>query len=168
MSVPSAIGTMPQASASAHRVVRIHRRAEDRIERLRAGAELRRVRLADRDRAGRAQPRDERRIFRRHVIAINRRAERRAHAGCRLQVLVRDRQTVQRTHGLPTGQPIVGGPRRLHRPLGGEGDDGVELRIDRFDPRQVRRDDLADGDLPSADQRGDFSRPPLPDIQGLR
>ena len=59
-SVPSASGSMPQASATAappllppqvlREVVRVARRAEHRVEGLRARAELRRVGLADDDR----------------------------------------------------------------------------------------------------------------------
>ncbi len=74
-------GAAAAAAAGLRQVVRIARRAEDRVERLRPGAELRRVGLADRDRAGRAHPRDDRR-----VVASARSRDRtasRASSGCR-------------------------------------------------------------------------------------
>ena len=82
VSLPSAIGTMPHANATAAPpllpphvfvdVVGIARRAEHGVERLRAGAELRCVRLAARDGAGSAHPRHDQRIARGHVVAIER------------------------------------------------------------------------------------------------
>ena len=154
MSLPSAIGSMPHASATAAppllpphvfvEVVRIARRAEHGVERLRSGAELRRVRLADGDRAGRADPRHDERVARRHVVAVERRAARRADARRVDEILVRDRQAVQHAER-------AAARRSLRRPcaasaialLGDERDDGVDLRVDALDLRQVRGHDLA-------------------------
>ena len=105
-SEPSAKGSMPQATATAappeeppqvfDEVVGIARRAEDRVEGLRADRELRRVGLADGDRAGRPQPLDDGVVLRRHVVAVDRRAEGGADALGRHDVLVRDRQAGER------------------------------------------------------------------------
>ena len=84
------------AARRARRVVGVAGRAEDGVEGLRAGAELGRVRLADDDRAGAAQARDEQRVRGRDVVAVDRRAVGRPHAGGVLEVLDRDRQAVQR------------------------------------------------------------------------
>ena len=48
----------------------IARRAEERIDRRHATAELVCVALAQQDRAGRRQPRDDRRILRRHILLV--------------------------------------------------------------------------------------------------
>ena len=106
MSLPSAIGTMPHASATAAppllppqvlpTIPRIARRAEHAVEGLRSGAELRRVGLADRHRACGAHARDDQRVARRDVVLVEQRAAGRANAGGVDQVLVRDRQAVQR------------------------------------------------------------------------
>ena len=90
------------AAAGLREVVRIARRAEDRVERLRAGAELRRVGLADDDRAGaRAMRSTISASCVGHEVAEDRRAVRRADARVSTQVLVRDRQPVQRADGSP-------------------------------------------------------------------
>ena len=90
MSLPSAIGSIPVASATAAppllppqvlvRSYGIQRRSEHRVERLRAGAELRRVRLADDDRAGAPEALDEQRILGRHEVAC--RSASRTSCGC--------------------------------------------------------------------------------------
>lgn len=100
-SLPSASATIP----------------EHRVERLRARAELRHVRLAERDCARAALPRDDGAVDVRHVIAEERRAERRAHPAREERVLVRDRQTVERADPLaerviPVGEPSRSPARR--------------------------------------------------------
>ena len=123
------------------------RRAEHGVERVRSGAELRRVRLAERDRAGRADARDDERVLRRDVVSIERRTERRANAGRGDEILVRDRQSVQRTER-PAARLLLVGLRRVgHRAVGDERDDRVDLRIDALDAREVRGHDVARRDL---------------------
>ena len=103
------------AAAGLGQVVRIQRRAEHRVERLRSGAELRRVRLADDDRAGAAARRStSSESSAGHEVLEDRRPERRADAFGRLQILVRDRQAVQRTDGVAVGELLVG--RRARAP----------------------------------------------------
>ena len=107
VSLPSAIGTMPQASATAappllpphvlRQVVRIARGAEHGVERLRSGAELRRVRLAEGDRTGGANARDDQRVAGRDVVAIEGRAAGRANSRRVDEILVRNGKPVERS-----------------------------------------------------------------------
>ena len=61
--------------------------------------------------------------------------------------LIADRQAMQRAERLALHHRVFGPPRRVARLLGGERDDGVEFRIDRFDHREIRVEhfDRADG-----------------------
>ena len=143
MSLPSATGSIRVASATAAPpllppqvlvlIVGIQRRAEHWIERLGTGAEFRRVRLADADRAGGANPFDQQRVFGRHEVGENRRAERRANALGRLEILVRDRKTVQRANGFVARERFIRRRGSRHRLLGYQRDDRVDLGVDAFD-----------------------------------
>ena len=85
------------AAAGLREVVGVARRAENRVESLRAGAELRRVGLADHDRAGVLAALDDQ-VVRCRARSRGRSASRRS-CGCRAvsdEVLDRDRQPVQR------------------------------------------------------------------------
>ena len=151
-SLPSASGTMRQASATAAPPLEppaeragfqgLRVGAEDRIEGVRARAPLRRVGLAQHDRAGLSQAPDLQRIGDRHVIAVGRRAIRRADARGVLQILVCDRQAVQQRQLLATGAPAVGLVRSRECALGRARHDRVDERLDALDTRQVRRDEL--------------------------
>ena len=55
--------------------------------------------------------------------------------------------------GPPTSEELVGAGGVGHRPLGDERDNGIDLRIDALDVRQVRSHYLASGDLFGADPR---------------
>ena len=119
MSEPSASGTIPDASAQAAppleppggpgRVDRVEGGAEDRVEGVRAGGELRHVGLADHHDARTADPLDDQLVGAGHVVGVQRRAVRRAPAGHRVGVLERERQPVQRAHRGTRGQRLVGG-----------------------------------------------------------
>ena len=78
-----------------------------------------------------------------HVLAIRRRAVGRAHAGRVLQILVRDRQPVQRRQIVAARAPAIGLVRRRERALGRARHDRVDERVDALDAREVRRDELA-------------------------
>ena len=119
---PSANGSIPVATATAappllppgraRRVVRVAGRAEHPVERLRAGAELGRVGLADDDRSRPPQAFDEQAVGVRDVLGEDRRAIRGAHPGRVLEVLDRERQAVQRSQRLAARDRLVGGQRR--------------------------------------------------------
>ena len=119
VAMPSASGASPQATAAAAppleppagplEVVGVARDAEDGVEGLRAGAELRRVRLADDDRARAAQPLDDQRVRVGHVVAVDRRAVGRAQPRRVDEVLDRDRQPVQRAERVAARERRVGG-----------------------------------------------------------
>ena len=111
-------GPAARAAGRARRVPGVAGRAEDAVERVRAGAPLGRVGLADEDRARLAQALDLQRVGVRHVLAERGRAVRRAHAGGVLQILVRDRQAVQRRQVLAARTPPVGLVGRRERALG--------------------------------------------------
>ncbi len=86
----------------------------------------------------RANPRHDRRIARRHMIAKERRATRRANA-CRVdEILVGHRQAVQRADGPAARDGLVGFGRVGHRLFRDQRDDRVDLRVDAFDARKVR------------------------------
>ena len=140
VSLPSAIGTMPHASSTEHLV-----------ERLRAGAELRRVRLAHGDGTRGAQPLDDQPVDGGDVIAIDRRPPRRADAPGRDEILVRDRQPEQRARPFAARESRVLVPGVVERALGRERDDCVDLRVDALDLCEMRAHDFGDGDVAPAD-----------------
>jgi hypothetical protein len=73
MSDPSARGTIPEASAhAAPPLDRVAGDAEDGVEGVRAGGELRHVGLADEDRAGVADPLDEQVVVVGHGVGEDR------------------------------------------------------------------------------------------------
>ena len=174
MSEPSAIGSMLVASATAAppllppqvllAIVRIQRRTEHRVEGLRSRAELRRVRLADDDRAGVTEPLDEQRILGRHEIPVDRRPECRPDPVGGLQILVRDRQAVQRPDLPAVGQVFIGEPRALHRLIGDQRDDGVDAGIDALDLREVGADHVPRRQLLGADQTRELDGAQLTDV----
>ena len=152
-SVPSASGSMPQASATAAppllppqvllEVVGVARRAEQRVERLRARAEFRRVGLADDDRAGAAHAVDVELVRCRDEVAVQRGAERRAQPARQAQILDRDRQAVQRAGEL-AGRELAIGRSRVGEQLpgGAKRHDRVDRRVDALDLRQECAHDL--------------------------
>ena len=131
---------------------------EDRVEGVRARPPLGRVRLADHDRPRVAQPLREQLVLRRHVVAVRRRAVRRAHAGRVDEVLVRDRQAVQRRQRLAGGAAAVGLPGCGERVIGDDRDDRVHRRVVPLDPRQVRLGECERGERSGADQAGLLGR----------
>ena len=81
--------------------------AEHRIERVRAGPELRHVRLANHNRSGRFESLDEQGVLVRHVVFVDRgsvgsRDPLRVH-----QILDGNRQSVERTGSVATGLSLV-------------------------------------------------------------
>ena len=90
---------------------------------------------------------DEQRVLVGNEIAIDRRPERRADAARRLQILVRDRQPVQRTESVAAGLRLVGGGGVLHRAVGDERHDRVDARVDVGDPLQVGADNVTCGKI---------------------
>ena len=123
-----------RAARRAREVVGVARRAEDGVERLRAGAELRRVRLADHDRARGAQALDEQRVVRRARVSAN--------SGEPYVVRIpavssRSLTAIGRPCRTPRGSPAVGRVGGAQRELGVEQrDDRVDARVDRRDPRR--------------------------------
>ena len=145
------------APATAGEVVGVARRAEDGVEGVRAGAELGDVALAQDDRAGGAQPLDDEVVLIRHVVGVDGRAEGRADARRRDEVLDHDGQPVQRARRPARGEGGVGGIGVGQGALGEERADRVDARIDPRDLVEVRLDDLAGGELPAADQAGEVA-----------
>ena len=103
-------------------VVRVSRCTEHGVEGLRStGTKLRRVRLAYGDRASGANPGDDQRVVRRHVVAKERRPVRGANACGVHQVLVRDRQAVQHaSRPAAHDDSVVGAGRVCQRLFGDE------------------------------------------------
>ena len=105
-SLPSAIGSIPQASATAappleppqvfDRSQGFRVRPKIGIERLRSRAEFRRVGFADGDGARALRSLDQQRAEIRHIVLENRRPEGGAQAAGLGQILERDRKAVQR------------------------------------------------------------------------
>ena len=159
MSEPSASGTMPDASAHAApprraagragRVDRVERRAEDRVERVRPGRELRHVGLADHRHAGPADPLDDQVVAVGDVVA--RRAASRTSSASPATAWVSLNANGSPCSGptsAPRGERLVGGRAPLAGPLLVERDDRVELGVALGDPGQVQVEQLAGGDRP--------------------
>ena len=109
--------------------------------------------LAEQDRAGLAQLAHDRRVDRRHEVAVQRHARRGGDALGPAQVLDGDRHAVQLRQDLAPADHLLGGARLLERQLGR--DQGVRLqrRIEALDPAQhllgqLDRRDLARGEEP--------------------
>ena len=139
-----------RAAGRAGRVDRVERGAEDRVEGVGAGGELRHVGLPDRDRTSGPDPGHDEVVGVGDVVGEQRRAVRRTPAGDLVGVLERERQPVQRAEGVA--------PRRRGVRLGRSGPgallverhDRVELRVALGDAGQVEVEQLAGGDLPPA------------------
>ncbi len=127
-----------RSAARLRQVVGIVRRAENLVERLRSRAEFRRVGLADGDRARAPHPLDNNIVFGGNVVLVERRSKCGADAARFQQILVRDRQTVQRPQSLFVRLHLIG----LRGSVGGhfrhQGHDGIDLRVYALDLLQVR------------------------------
>ena len=160
MSLPSAIGTMPQVSATAappllppQVLVTSNglRVAPNTSLKVCDPAPSSGVLVLPHVIAPAARmPRDDQRVGRRHVIAVEPRSARRADAGRVDQILVRDRQPVQHAERAATCGLLVRARRVGQRAFGHQRDDGVDLGVDALDPRQMRRHDVAGGHLLAA------------------
>ncbi len=125
-------------------------------------AELGRVGLADHDRTRRLEPRDLHRVLVREVILERRRAEGSGHAGDVLEVLDAQRQSGQRSRRGAARELFVQRARLGHRLVEAGRAKGVELRIQRFDPRDRRRHQLARLEFAPANHREQLaSRHPM-------
>ena len=120
---------------------------------MRSGTELRRVRLAEQHGARIAGPHDQQVVGVGHDVGEDRRATGRSHARGRDQVLVRDRQAVQRSRLGATGERLVGPARGVDGALGGERHDGVHGRVHGLDAVEVGGEHLAGRQLPGAQRR---------------
>ena len=179
VSVPLTTGASPQAkrdggaagrsAARLRQVVGIARRAENLVERLRTRAEFRRVGLADDDRARAPHPFDNDIVFGGDVVLKERRSKRGADAACFQQVLVRDRQAMQRPQSFFVRLHLIG----LRGGVGGhfrhQSHDGIDLRIYSLDLFQVRGQRFARREFLRADQLGhlDCARKTNGGIRGL-
>ena len=168
-SVPTCSGPRPAAAAGrgaaarparrALEVPRIARDAEEQVVRGADPAHGRRVRLAEHDAAGGLQAGHDRRVLGGHVVAIERRAERRAHALGDDEILHGERHAVQRPQrGAALGQRALGGPRFPPCLLGRQRDKRVEARIELVDAIENRAEHLDRGYLLLADEPGERRR----------
>ena len=177
MSLPSAIGSIPEASAAPApplesagapaRIVGIARDAVDAVVGVRPHPEFRGVGLADGDHAGAAQPLDQHRILGRPEVLVDQRSAGQREADRRLQILERDRQPVQRAGRLALrGAPIGRLGQRQARVVIELGDDGIDRRVHPADARQVRGHHLAGGRLAPADERDQLEGAAVAEIVG--
>ncbi len=123
------------------RVPGILHRAEMRRFARRAHRELVHVGLADEDGAGASQAVDDVRVERRRVVREHPRATGSAHARRGENVLVRNRNAEERP-AVAVGENRIGRLRVGERPLGIDGDEGVERRIERRDAIERRPGEL--------------------------
>ncbi len=124
-------------AAGPREVVGIPGRAEHRVEGLRAGTELRRVRLADHDRARGLHAGHDETVLRRDVVPIDGRAHGRAHPRRRHEVFHDRRQAEEGASSVAAGEPRVGLSRCGARAFGIEGHDRVDRRIHAADLSEV-------------------------------
>jgi hypothetical protein len=157
-----------RAAAGLREVVRILRGAEQRVERLAPRGELGRVGLAERHHAGGGEAFHDGVVLGRHVVGIDRRAERRADAARGNHVLVRDRQSGERADRLATRDAFVDRPRRIERTLGLEGDDRVHPRVHALDLRDEGPQHLDRGELARTDAAAKRARALEDDLAGPR
>ena len=135
----------PRAASRTERGIEgVARRAENLVGRVRAESKLRRVGLADEDRAGSPQPLDEERIVRGHMIVMEPRAPGRTQPARLREILHGMRESMQRPARDPACELVVAvlglREQRLGRP---QRDDGVDGRVRHLDSRQMRRHHLA-------------------------
>ena len=128
-------------------VVRVAGGAEDGVEGVRPGRELRHVGLAEEHHAGRADPLDDQVVVVGHVVREHRRAEGRRPPGGGVGVLHREGQAVQRAQRAAAGLVLVGGAGAVAGPVLVERDDRVELGVAGGDPVEVQVQQLARRDL---------------------
>ena len=112
--------------------------------------ELRQIRLAVDDRAGRTQPRHDGRVLRRHVPAVGPAPARRPDPARLDRVLDRDRETVQWAKRVAAGTCRVRSACLASGPLGCEGDDASDRAVEPFDSIEVELEQLEGADLPRA------------------
>ena len=120
------------------RVPRVARRRERQIEARAADGELVGRELPQDDRAGLAQLRDHRRIGRGDVVHQDLGMARGRQAGDIDDVLDADRHAVQRPSHTARGDLGLGRACGVHRGIGIQPDEGVQLRIEPLDARQQR------------------------------
>ncbi len=149
-------GTAARAAGGAVGGQRVAGRAVHPVPGRRLGAELGRVRLADQDRAGRAHLREPRLVAVGDLPGPGERAAGEGQAGRFVQVLGGERQAVEET--ALGGRKRVGGVGVGQGLLGPQGDDRVDLRVQRLDPRQRRFADLAGRDPVAAEQLAQLDR----------
>ena len=147
-------GAAAAAAARARRVVRIARCAEDAVERLRTGAEFRRVRLADCDCAGVADPFDDQVVALGNVV--RRTTSSRTSCACRASAAdLCARSAMPHSGGGVFGGSASNRAAVVAGAIGVEGNDCVEARIDAIDLREVRVHHLDAADLPRGEQAGE-------------
>ena len=154
MSDPSATGDSRAATAAADpplesagnasEVPGIPRGSECGVLRRRSHRELVAVRLADDDRAGSLEPRDDGRVVRRHVALEHPRRRRRRHAAGAQVVLERDRDAEQR-RVLPQCEIPVERGGACERLLACHGVEGVQGWIERVDATERVGEDVGGG-----------------------
>jgi hypothetical protein len=130
--------------------------------------ELGRVRLAEKDGAGRLDPQHRHGILFGDEIGVESRAARRADAARVDHVLERDRHAVQRAgrFALHHGDLGLSGGAAGH--VVGHETEGVEAWIERLDAREDRLRQLYRRKLLVADERRAFERGPPDEILGRR
>ena len=134
-------------------VPRVARRRPRQVEARAADREFVRRQLAQHDRAGAAQPRDADRVGGRDIVDQDLGMAGRRQAGDIDDVLDADRHAVQRAARPARHDLGLGGPGRVHRRLGVEPDEDMQLRVEPLDAlqqrrRQLDRRQLAGGDRP--------------------
>ena len=164
-SVPTCSGPRPgrgrrrgAAAGAARGAIEVPGIARDPVEEVVRGAdpaEGRRVRLAQHDGAGRFHARHDGRVLGRHVVAVERCPERRAHPFGDHEVLDRERHAVQRPERrAPLAERPLGGPGVAPRLIGRQRHEGVQVRVEPVDAVEHRVHHLDRRDLAAANERG--------------
>ena len=127
------------------RVPRVARGGERQIETRPANGELMRAEFAQYDGARGAEFADADGVLFRHVIDEDLRMARGRQTGHVDDVLDAHRNAVQRPARAARHQFRLGGPRRRHRALGVQADEGVQFRLQHLDAFQQRRHEIDRG-----------------------
>jgi hypothetical protein len=123
-----------RSAGRAREIPGISRRAEQRVVGASAPSELRRVGLADVDRAGGLQPLDRGRILGRHKMLQQPGAGRMPHPAHPIGVLDRNRNAMKRAQRIARHHRMLGPAGGLPCALRMERDECVEARVQAIDP----------------------------------
>ena len=145
-----------RAAGDPRAIVRVVRRAEERIDGRDAAAELVGVGLAEEHRAGLGEPRDDHGVVVGHPPLVQARAAGRADAARGEEVLVRDRDAHERSACSADREARHDASGVVDGPLAGHGDEGAQGGVLVVDAGEIRGGDVDGRDPAGGDGVGEL------------